>query len=350
MIPLPVGIVGVGHLGEAHLRKYFAIPEAELAGFWDIDEQVRNTIRKKYSVKAFDSLESLLEMVKAVSIVVPTSEHASVAISAAEKGVHLFVEKPIAQNLAGADKIINAARKNNVKLHVGHIERFNAAFRSLLAGAFPLSGTGDQNEQINPKFIESHRLAPFNPRGLDVSVIHDLMIHDIDLILRLIRSPIERIDASGVGVISDMPDIVNARLTFANGAVANITASRISQKKMRKMRLFQKDSYISMDFVTGETEIYSIADRTNGFSKETTPWQNGIIPVMNFNYGDIIKSVGYKKIPNDGKDALELELRSFLHAITTDTEPTVTGEEAKNALEVALEVVEKTLHDQIQMY
>lgn len=339
---LTVGIVGVGHLGEAHLRKYSEIPEAELVGFWDIDEQVRVTIWKKHNIKAFDSLESLLDNVQAVSIVVPTSDHVSVAVAAAEKGVHIFVEKPVAPNLADADRIINAARKNNIKLQVGHIERFNAAFRSLFAGAPPLNGTGDPNKELNPKFIESHRLASFNPRGLDVSVIHDLMIHDIDLILRLIPSPVERIDASGVGVISDMPDIVNARLTFANGAAANITASRISQKKMRKMRLFQKDSYISMDFVTGETEIYSIADRTSGFSKETAPWLDGIIPVMNLNYGDITKSVGYKKIPNDGKDALELELRSFLHAVATDTNPPVTGEEARKALEVALEVVENT--------
>ena len=340
---LPVGIVGVGHLGEAHLRKYRDIPEAELVGFWDIDEQVRVTIRKKYSVKAFDSLESLLDSVQAVSVVVPTSDHASIAIAATEKGVHIFVEKPIAPNLADAGKIIDAACKNNIKLQVGHIERFNAAFRSLPAGAFPLSGTGVPHEELNPKFIESHRLASFNPRGLDVSVIHDLMIHDIDLILRLIPSPVNRIDASGVGVISDMPDIVNARLTFANGAVANITASRISQKKMRKMRLFQKDSYISMDFVTGETEIFTITDRTNGFSKESAPWRDGIIPVMNLNYGDVNKSVGYKKIPNDGKDALELELRSFLHAITTDTTPHVTGEEARRALEVALQIVKKTV-------
>ncbi|KPK91400.1 hypothetical protein AMJ80_07380 [bacterium SM23_31] len=340
MNSLSVGIVGVGHLGEAHLRKYLDIPEAELAGFWDIDDRVRNAIRKKYSVRAFDSLESLLENVQAVSIVVPTSSHASAATAAAEKGVHIFIEKPIAPNLADADRIIDAARKNNIKLQVGHIERFNAAFRSLFAGAPPLSGTGYPNKEINPKFIESHRLASFDPRGLDVSVIHDLMIHDIDLILQLIGSPIMHIDASGVGVISDMPDIVNARLSFANGAVANITASRISQKKMRKMRLFQKDSYISMDFVTGETEIYSISDSG---SSESVSLLDGIIPVMNLNYGDITKSVGYKKIPNDGKDALELELRSFLHSITTDTDPPVTGEEARKALEVALEVVEKTM-------
>ena len=336
MKKISVGIVGVGHLGEAHLKKYLSMPEAELAGFWDIDEEVRRTVQKKYGIPACESLDKLLERVEAVSVVVPTSEHAEVAAAAAERCVHIFVEKPIAASLSEADRIIEAAHKNRLKLQVGHIERFNSAFRSLFGGELPSGGRGSQIEQVNPRFIESHRLASFSSRGMDVSVILDLMIHDIDLILRLMRSPIEKIDTSGVGVISDSFDIVNARLRFEDGAAANVTASRISQKKMRKMRLFQKDSYISMDFVTGETEIFRMADLREDFGN------TGMMPVLTLDHKDVTKKIGYKKFPDDGKDALELELRSFLDSIHNDTDPPVTGEQARQTLEIALQIAENT--------
>ncbi len=322
-----IGIVGVGHLGEVHLKKYLDIPEAELTGFWDTDENVRNSISRSYGVKAFESFESLLEAVEAVSIVVPTSAHAEVAAAAATMGVHLFVEKPIAADLNGADTIIEAARKNGVKLQIGHIERFNAAYRSL------------RKDLINPRFIESHRLASCNARGLDVSVILDLMIHDLDLIFQLMKSPLKRVDTNGVAVVSSDPksfDIVNARLTFEDGAVANVTASRISQKKMRKMRLFQQDSYISMDFVTGEAEKFRMIDPRRPADEK------GLMPVMSVNHGESNKNVGYKKYLSDGKDALVLELSSFLESIRNDTEPAVTGEQARTVLAAALAIAEKT--------
>lgn len=328
MNPLPVGVIGVGHLGGSHVRKYLDMPEADLAGVWDIDENVREAIPEKYGAKVFDSLDSLLSSVQAVSIVVPSSVHAEVAEVATGKGVHIFVEKPIASDLEAADRIIEAAGKNDLKLQVGHIERFNSAFRSLQK-----ISTG----AVKPRFIESHRLAQFNPRGMDVSVILDLMIHDIDLVLKLMDSPLERIDASGVGVISDTVDIVNVRMSFADGAAANITASRISVKQMRKMRLFQKDSYVSMDFIKGETEVFQITDSDKDFAEK------GVLKLSDIDLenGKGSKKIGYKKILNDGNDALELELRSFIEAIHSNGKPLVTGEEARDALKIAIHIAEK---------
>ncbi len=325
---LKVGIVGVGHLGEMHLKKLLSIPEAEFVGFWDNDENIRAEKSQTYNVHAFDSLDLLLDAVDVVSIVVPTSAHAAVAVAAAEQGVHIFVEKPIAPNLEEADIIIEAAGKNNVKLQVGHIERFNAAFRNL------------KKNLVNPRFIESHRLASFNPRGLDVSVVLDLMIHDLDIILSLMKSPLRQVDTSGVAVVSSNPDsfdIVNSRLTFEDGAVANVTASRISQTKMRKMRLFQQDSYISMDFLTGEAEVFRMHD------PDSQDNENGMLSVMSINHEDFNKNVGYKKIANDGRDSLELELRSFFESVKNDTEPLVTGEQARAVLATALNIAAKTI-------
>ncbi|MFC1492424.1 Gfo/Idh/MocA family protein [candidate division KSB1 bacterium] len=323
MNSVKVGVIGVGHLGELHLKKYINIPEAELTGFFDVNEDTNKRISDAYGIKAFRSIEELLNNVEAVSIVVPTTGHRDAAVKAAEKGIPVFVEKPIASTLAEADDIIKAANSNKVKLQVGHIERFNPAYRNL------------RHELINPKFIEAHRLASFNPRGLDVPVILDLMIHDIDIILKLVQSEIKEIDASGVGVVGDTADIVNARINFENGAVANVTASRISQKKMRKMRIFQKDSYISMDFVEGEAEVFRMSDGDGKFQ------QPELLPVMDLSHNEIKRVVGFRRIGNDGKDSIELELSSFVQSVINDTPPAVTGEEARKALEVALQIVEK---------
>jgi len=324
---IKTGVIGTGHLGSIHLKKYLNIGHAELAGFWDNDPAVREKTAAETGVQPASSPEALLDNVDAVSVVVPTTEHRDVCLAAAERGVHVFVEKPIASTIAESDDIINAAEKHGIKLQVGHIERFNPAFRSL------------RDEVVDPKFIEAHRLAQFNPRGLDVPAVLDLLIHDIDLILQLISSPIARIDASGVGVVSDTSDIVNARLTFENGAVANVTASRISNKKMRKMRLFQRDSYISMDFITGESEVFRIAPKGGSFDDP------GVLPVMQLAHDDVEKTVGFKKVANDRQDSIELELRSFLDCIANDTAPPVTGEEARNALAVALDIFEKSMQN-----
>ncbi len=321
---IKVGVIGVGHLGELHLKKYQSIPEAELTGFFDVNEDINKSISDDYGIRSCSSVDELLNQVDAVSIVVPTTGHRDAAVIAAEKGIHIFVEKPIASSLEEADDIINAAIRGNVKLQVGHIERFNPAFRNL------------RHELINPKFIEAHRLASFNPRGLDVPVILDLMIHDIDIILRLMDSEINSIDASGVGVVGETADIVNARINFENGAVANVTASRISQKKMRKMRIFQKDSYISLDFVDGESEIFRMSEEDGKFQ------QPEFFPVMDLSHNDKKRIVGFRKVKNDGKDSIELELSTFLQSIINNTPTAVTGEEARDALNIALQIVEKS--------
>ena len=328
MNPLPVGVIGVGHLGGSHVKKYLDIPESELVGVWDTDENVQRSAPETFGVRMFESLDSLLANVQAVSVVVPSPAHADVAVAAIEKGVHVFVEKPIAHSISEADRIIEAARKHKVKLQVGHIERFNSAFRSL---------EKITSGEINPRFIESHRLARFSPRGMDVSVVLDLMIHDIDLILQLMSSKIERIDASGVGVVSNTADIVNARLIFADGAAANITASRISQKNMRKMRLFQKDSYISLDFETKEAELFQIANASEEFIDK------GMFQLAEIETGEEgpAKKIGAKKYLNDGKDALELELKSFIDSVKHNKPPVVSGIEARSALETALVIAEK---------
>ncbi|MFC1513397.1 Gfo/Idh/MocA family protein [candidate division KSB1 bacterium] len=328
MSKLRTGIVGVGHLGEFHLQKLLKIEEVELAGFWEIDENRRSEISGKYNVKAFDSLVDLTNDIESVIIVAPTSFHRELAVECAEKGLHVFVEKPLAVTVSEADEIIETADKNNVKLQVGHIERFNSSYRSLIS---------EFSYDLDPRFIESHRLASFNPRGLDVSVIHDLMIHDIDIILNLMKGKLEKIEANGVGVISDSFDIVNARLIFDDGAAANVTASRISQKTMRKMRIFQRDNYISLDFVKGETEIFRIAGASENLIK------SGLMPVSDLENDGVKQSLGFKKISSDGKDSIEIELREFFRSIRENSTPPVTGLQARNALEVASKIAEKTI-------
>ncbi len=324
MSTIKVGVIGVGHLGTAHVKKYQIIEDADLVGFWDTDENVRQMTASGLGCDPAESLDDLLDRADAVSVVVPTTEHLDVCRLAAEKSIHVMVEKPIAASLEEADEIIDLCEKAGTVLQVGHIERFNSAFRNL------------KKDLLDPMFIESHRLAQFNSRGLDVSVILDLMIHDIDLILSFVKSDVTKIDTSGVGVISDNYDIVNARLTFDNGAVANVTASRISQKMMRKMRIFQKNSYISLDFAKGESEIYKLADKGEHFHDET------IFPVMQLHHHELEKTVGFKKVVNDEQDSLELELRSFIHSVQNNEPPKVSGEDGRKALAIALEVFEKT--------
>src|ERR1051326_2729340 len=236
---LRVGIVGVGHLGALHAKMFSQIPTAELVGVVDADSARAGLVAGEVRTRAFPTYQELLKNVQAVSIVTPTSTHFELARMAIDAGIHVFVEKPITTTTEQAETLVNLSRSRNVTVQVGHIERFNPALLAL------------EKYKINPMFVESHRLAQFNPRGTDVAVVLDLMIHDIDIILSLVRSPVERIEANGVAVVSNSIDIANARLQFANGCVANVTASRISQKKMRKMRLFQRDAYISVDFSEG---------------------------------------------------------------------------------------------------
>ncbi len=240
---LRIGILGAGHLGKIHLHLVAASPLFELVGFYDPNSAAVEKLVNEKGYKAFESAEALMEAVDIVSIITPTLSHFEMAEKAIRLKKHVFIEKPIAHNDQEAQKLVKLAAENGVLGQVGHVERFNPAFQSV------------RPSLENPLFIETHRLAEFNPRGTDVSVVLDLMIHDIDIVLSVVDSPIKRIDASGVAVISETPDISNARITFENGCVANFTASRISLKKMRKTRFFQKNAYIAVDYLNKKVEV-----------------------------------------------------------------------------------------------
>ncbi|MBC8180592.1 Gfo/Idh/MocA family oxidoreductase [candidate division KSB1 bacterium] len=321
---IKIGILGVGHLGRFHTQNYNQIPEAEIVGVYDLDQKRGKQIADEFHVAAFENLDSLLDKVEAVSIVVPTVNHFDITKACLERGIHCLVEKPITSTLEQADALIKLSKEKKAILQVGHIERFNPAILAL------------EDLHLNPMFIESHRLASFNPRGTDVAVVLDLMIHDIDIILHLVKSPVKKIDASGVAVISDEVDIANARMTFENGGVANVTASRISQKAMRKMRIFQRNAYIGIDFLQKFSEVYRLVD------SETFRLQPNQFPIE---LGQIDGSNQPQKIVYERKqveeaNALKMELETFLDSVKTRKKPAVTGEDGREALRVAIEITE----------
>lgn len=317
-----IGVIGVGHLGSLHAKMYAEIASACFVGLYDVDEKKRNEIASKYKVKSFSSLEEMLAEVDAVSIATVTTTHFEVAKKAISAGKHVLVEKPITSTLAEADELIALAKQKGVLIQVGHIERFNPAILSL------------DSYQLKPMFIESHRLAQFNPRGTDVAVVLDLMIHDIDIILSLVNSPVKQIDASGVAVVSDTPDIANARLQFQNGCVANVTASRISQKKMRKMRLFQHNAYIAIDFQQGTADVFRL-----GKEGEGSIWSTMLLGKIG--EGKKKRSIIYEQPEIKKINALKYELESFISAVQNNTRPIVNGEDGRHALEVAQEIMNK---------
>ncbi|MGB8656684.1 MAG: Gfo/Idh/MocA family oxidoreductase [Candidatus Zixiibacteriota bacterium] len=320
-----VGVVGVGHLGDHHARIVSQSPDAELVGVNDQDQEKGRRIAQKYGTSYFENLSDLLQETDTISLVVPTTVHYPLALMILERGKDLLIEKPITETVEQAEELVGLAHKKSLVLQVGHIERFNPAFRAI----------GKYEPQ--PKFIESHRLAQFNPRGTDVAVILDLMIHDIDLILSLVNSPIRQIDAAGVSVIAASQDICNARLTFENGCVANVTASRISARPLRKMRLFQRDSYLSLDFLQKSVEVYRLVevDRASRDKKENRTVV-GNIPVE-----EVGKTIVYERPEIVDQDMLTSEIGSFLNAVRTKSSPLVTGEDGMRALEVALKVKQK---------
>ena len=290
-------------------------------------------VAKELGVQAFDSRDELFREVEAVNIVTPTSDHYESALAALENDCHLFIEKPIMAKENEAESVIEKAVSNNKLLQVGHIERFNPAVLAL------------SDVKLNPVFIESHRLASFNPRGTDVAVILDLMIHDLDLILSLVKSEPIQIEASGVGVISKNIDIANARIQFKNGCVANVTASRISTKKMRKMRIFQPAAYISLDFVEGFSEIYNISNTEQKSFKDGT---------LAFSLGQIDsiegeKSIKYNKLQRTGINPLKHELTSFVESISANIPPIVSGQEGLAALKLANQVMRKIEEHTVQV-
>jgi len=314
-----IGVIGVGHLGNAHVRILAGHEECELVGCFDIIKEKSENAAKEADTRSFDSADELIASCDAVSLVVPTSEHHACAMQVIEAGKHLFVEKPIASSVEEARQIVESAAAKGLKLMVGHIERFNPAVCAL------------KDKITYPSFIEAHRLAPFNYRGLDVAVIFDLMIHDIDLCLHLTGSEIVDVQASASAVITQTMDIANARLTFASGCVANLTASRISPKGMRKVRIFQPGGYISMDLNEPSAEVYRLLD-----SDDSEGDTSGFSTSMDF--ADTGKKITYNRPKIAKYDMLTAELGSFLNSIVSDHPTEVTGEQALTALTVAAEI------------
>ena len=318
MAKYKVGVIGVGKLGGFHCNALSQIDMAELVGIFDTDVERRQEIAHKFQCKVFQSADDLVDSCEVVGVIVPTQSHKQIVEKALRAGKPVFVEKPIASTLEEAEEIVNMATDRNIPLQVGHIERFNPAIRAL------------EGFDVNPMFIESHRLSPFDPRGTDVAVVLDLMIHDIDIISSLVQSPIEDIRANGVAIVSDEVDIANARLQFSNGCVANVTASRISQRKMRKMRLFQPNAYISIDFLQRLTEIFRISE-----SVETS--------LASINLGQIEKgkhkkNIIYEKPQIPENDAMQAEWKSFFNALEYGTQPLVSGQDGLKALDIAMRI------------
>ncbi len=311
-----IGVIGAGVHGLHHVRLLSSMKCVYFSGIYDIDEKVCTKGASELETKAFNSLDNLLENVDCVSVAVPTSVHHEVVMKCFSMDKSVLVEKPIASSIEESDCMIAEAEKRGLVFSVGHVERFNSAYRSIISS------------EMSPVFFESHRLAVFNPRGTDVAVVLDLMIHDIDIVLDIVKRPVASINAIGVRVVSDEIDIANARIEFENGCVANLTASRISEKKMRKIRMFQKNAYISMDFLSGETEVFMLKP---GLKPEAAP---GAIP-------QLMEGISYKKFPNDSLNALELELTDFINAVKNGSQPRVTAYDGKRALEVAIMVMER---------
>ncbi|MEA1787344.1 Gfo/Idh/MocA family oxidoreductase [Arenibacter sp. GZD96] len=315
---LKVGVLGAGHLGKIHLRLLNESEKYELVGFYDSDLNHGKKLASELGYPYFDSIDTLIAAVDVIDIVTPTLSHFECAKRAMEKGKHVFLEKPIAHTLAEAEALLRLESNYGVKGQVGHVERFNPAFKAV-------------KDQIkNPMFIETHRLAEFNPRGTDVPVVLDLMIHDIDAILSVVHSEVKQINASGVSVISNSPDIANARIEFENGCVANLTASRISLKNMRKSRFFQKDAYISVDFLEKKVEVVRMKD---------APEVPGAFDMVLQNAEGVKKQIYFENPDIESNNAILEELETFADAIINDKTPVVTLKQGTKALRVALEII-----------
>lgn len=318
---LKVGVLGAGHLGKIHIKLLKEIDAYELVGFYDPNPQVAINTAQKLNVKKFDTMEALIDAVDVVDIVTPTLSHYECASMALKKSKHIFIEKPITNTIEEAKSLMSLAQEASVQVQVGHVERFNPAF------------TAAREHIENPMFIETHRLAQFNPRGTDVSVVLDLMIHDLDIVLSVVKSNIKRISASGVAIVSEEPDIASARLEFDNGCVANLTASRFSLKNMRKSRFFQRNAYISVDFLERETEVVKMRDIIG----ELDPFSMSI----DLGEGKGSKEIFFEKPKIEENNAIKDELAAFAKAINDGTPPPVTIEDGYKALDIAYKIVDK---------
>jgi predicted dehydrogenase len=315
---LKIGIFGVGHLGKFHVNNWLEISGIELVGFYDPNEENAAFAEEKYQLKRYLQAEDLLNECDAVDIIAPTTFHFDLCKTAIKKGKHVFVEKPLAHTMDEAKELVKLTKEANIKFQVGHVERFNPAFLAI------------KDLRLEPMFIEVHRLAQFNPRGTDVSVILDLMIHDIDIILSIVKSNVKNISANGVAVMSDTPDIANVRIEFDNGCVANLTSSRISMKKMRKIRLFQKDAYIGVDFLEKKTEVIKLnsPDDKNVFTFD-----------IETNNGK--KTIAIANPIVENSNAIKLELQAFANAIQDNTDTPVTVMDGCRAMDVAHQILQK---------
>lgn len=319
---LKIGVLGAGHLGKIHIRLLLELKdEFEFVGFYDPSDDNAADAIEKFGIQRYDTIQDLLNVVDCVDIVTPTLAHYVCASLALRNSKHVFIEKPVTQTVDEARSLMELAREADVKVQVGHVERFNPAFQS----AIPYFN--------KPMFIETHRLAQFNPRGTDVPVVLDLMIHDLDIILSVVKSGIKRISASGVSVVSDTPDITNARIEFDNGCVANLTASRISMKNMRKSRFFQKDAYISVDFLTKELEVVRMED----VQGEPSPFDI----IFELGEGKPSKKIYFDKPDIEETNAIKEELRTFAESINNDTTPLVSLDDGYRALDVAQKILDK---------
>ena len=318
---MKIGVLGAGHLGKIHIKLLNNIPEYDLVGFFDPDSEKSKQAEKEYNVPSFKSRTELIDCVDAVDIVTPTLSHLDCAKDSLNSNKHVFIEKPIADTLEGALQILKLSEEKGLKVQVGHVERFNPAF------------IGVKDQIVDPMFIESHRLAQFNPRGTDVSVVLDLMIHDIDVVLSSVNSRVKEVRASGVSVLSDTPDICNARVEFENGCVANFTASRISMKNMRKTRFFQSNAYISVDFLDKQSEVVQMKDVIG----EADP----LAMTIDMGNGKGLKEILFDQPDIKANNAIEEELKSFYHAITENKDPIVSVKDGCDALELALQILDK---------
>lgn len=318
---LKIGVAGAGHLGKIHIKLIKQIEDYTLIGFYDHNPEVAQKVAAEFNVPSFNTFNELVKQCDVIDIVTPTLSHFELASQCIAEGKHVFIEKPITTTVEEAETLIELKNKYKVSVQVGHVERFNPAYAAV------------QQYLSNPLFIETHRLAEFNPRGTDVSVVHDLMIHDLDIVLSTVRSPLTSIHASGVAIISDTPDIANARIEFENGCVANLTASRISLKNMRKMRFFQRDAYLSVDFLDKKAEIVRLK------SLQGEPGPLDIVIDLGESKGSKIIYIENPKIP--ASNAIQSELLSFAESIANKKQVAVTAEDAANALKTAHQVMSK---------
>lgn len=316
-----IGVLGAGHLGRIHIRLLKEIAEFDLVGIFDPNDENAEKAVNEYGVKRFSSVDELYDAAEAVDIVTPTVNHFECAVKALRASKHVFIEKPLTNTMAEAKELLNLSYEAKAKAQVGHVERFNPAFIAA------------QQFDLNPMFIETHRLAEFNPRGTDVSVVLDLMIHDIDVTLSVVKSNVKKVSASGVSVVSDNPDIANARIEFDNGCVANLTASRISVKNMRKSRFFQKDSYIAIDFLEKKLEQFKLEE----LHGEPDP----LAAVLDMGEGKPKKTIQFQSPTVEPVNSIKHELELFCKSIINDTPTAISIQDGYNAMDVAYQILEK---------